>query len=87
MPMPFNLTLAVARLQTDSTDALRKRYPHLEWAWDELDELRAFTDEVQEQLETLQKGVLGAVEEYEQSDDLLASGVLINSLKELTNDA
>lgn len=41
MPQPFDIKLAIARLDTESTVYLRDRYPTLGWVWDELDELRA----------------------------------------------
>lgn len=46
MPQPFDITLAIARLDYDRTDHLRQRYPHLAWVWDELDDLRARADEM-----------------------------------------
>lgn len=45
MPQPFDIKLAIARLDTESTVYLRDRYPTLGWVWDELDELRAMADD------------------------------------------
>jgi hypothetical protein len=41
----FDARPAIARLQTDSTSMLRQMYPNLDWAWDELDELREGKDD------------------------------------------
>lgn len=38
--MPFDLKLAIAEMQTDTTDAYRERYPELVKVWNELDDLR-----------------------------------------------
>jgi len=46
MPMPrngFDILAARARMTTDSTIPHRKRWPSMEWLWDELDDLRANT--------------------------------------------
>ena len=48
MPMPrngFDSLAAVARLNTDNTMHHRKRWPSLDWVWDELDDLRRWQDE------------------------------------------
>lgn len=84
MPAPYDPKLAIARLQTDSTDALRARYPHLNWVWDQLDDLRDTMDGIQFRLDDLREGVEGAVEEYESEQSI---DDLITSLKELTDDA
>lgn len=86
MPAPYDPKLAIARLQTDSTDALRARHPHLNWVWDELDELRETADDIQQSLDELREGVEGAVEKYEEADEPDVKNLIAN-LKELTNDA
>ena len=48
MQMPrngFDSLAAVARLNTDNTSHHRKRWPSLDWVWDELDDLRRWQDE------------------------------------------
>ena len=48
MPMPrngFDSLAAVARLNDDNTSHHRKRWPSLDWVWDELDDLRRWQDE------------------------------------------
>ena len=48
MHMPrngFDSLAAVARLNTDNTSHHRKRWPSLDWVWDELDDLRRWQDE------------------------------------------
>ena len=48
MQMPhngFDSLAAVARLNTDNTMHHRKRWPSLDWVWDELDMLRRWQDE------------------------------------------
>ena len=48
MQMPrngFDNLAAVARLNTDNTMHHRKRWPSLDWVWDELDDLRRWQDE------------------------------------------
>ena len=48
MQMPrngFDSLAAVARLNDDNTSHHRKRWPTLDWVWDELDELRRCQDE------------------------------------------
>ena len=49
MPKPdnrvrFDPRPAIARMQTDTTDALRDMHPDLTWVWDELDEVRGLVD-------------------------------------------
>jgi len=48
MQMPrngFDSLAAVARLNTNDTSHHRKRWPSLDWVWDELDDLRRWQDE------------------------------------------
>ena len=48
MQMPhngFDSLAAVARLNTDDTSHHRKRWPSLDWVWDELDDLRRWQGE------------------------------------------
>ena len=48
MQMPrngFDSLAALARLNTDNTMHHRKRWPSLDWVWDELDDLRRWQDE------------------------------------------
>jgi len=48
MPMPrngFDSLAALARLNYDDTSHHRKRWPSLDWVWDELDDLRRWQDE------------------------------------------
>lgn len=81
MPAPYDPKLAIARLQTDSTDALRARYPHLCWVWDELDELRDTVDNAADFVTSVETVVL----EYENADEPDVE-TLITSLKELIDD-
>lgn len=84
MPAPYDPKLAIARLQTDSTDALRARYPHLCWVWDELDELRDAVDNAYTVMADFVTSVETVVLKYE--DEPYAE-TLITSLKELIDDA
>lgn len=86
MPAPYDPKLAIARLQTDSTDALRARYPHLCWVWDELDELRDTVDNTDTVLADFVTSVENAVLKYEDTDEPDAE-TLIANLKELIDDA
>ena len=48
MQMPhngFDSLAALARLNYDDTSHHRKRWPSLDWVWDELDDLRRWQDE------------------------------------------
>ena len=45
-PAPFDFAAALIDYQTDTTDALREKYPKLHRVWDELDELRGAPDSV-----------------------------------------
>ena len=48
MQMPrngFDSLAAAARMNDDNTSHHRKRWPSLDWAWDELDDLRRWQDE------------------------------------------
>ena len=74
MPMPKprpkpDLRPTIARLQYDSTDALRDMHPDLRWVWDELDELRNETDTRTDRLNGLLDAVVNRLTAALELDD------------------
>lgn len=96
MPEPFDIDLAVARLDKDSTKNLRDKYPRLTFVWDELDDLRADADD-DEELTALEKKYdnlvekLGEVKELADSiaemENLEPIKTLVEQIGELYDDA
>jgi len=83
MPMPrngFDSLAAVARLNTDNTMHHRKRWPSLDWVWDELDDLRRWQDEAidpddHDALETERNALSDALSEVTEQRDALSEAV------------
>jgi len=61
-------TLAIARMQDDSTAALRTLYPDLIWVWDELDMLREDYANTCEDLEHVTRRIVELESELDQLD-------------------
>ena len=83
MQMPrngFDSLAAVARLNTDNTMHHRKRWPSLDWVWDELDMLRecwvtAIYAEDYDALETERNALSDALSEAAEQRDALSEAV------------
>ena len=83
MHMPhngFDSLAALARLNDDNTSHHRKRWPSLDWVWDELDMLRRWQDEAvgpddHDALETERNALSDALSEVTEQRDALSEAV------------
>ena len=83
MPMPrngFDSLATLARLNYDDTSHHRKRWPSLDWVWDELDDLRRWQDEAvdpddHDALETERNALSDALSEAAEQRDALSEAV------------
>ena len=83
MHMPhngFDSLAALARLNDDNTSHHRKRWPSLDWVWDELDMLRRWQDEAvgpddHDALETERNALSDALSEVKEQRDALSEAV------------
>jgi len=83
MPMPrngFDSLAALARLNYDDTSHHRKRWPSLDWVWDELDDLRRWQDEAvdpdyHDALEAERDALSDALSEAAEQRDALSEAV------------
>ena len=88
MQMPsngFDIMAASARMDTYSTFHHRRRWPSMDWVWDEMDDLRADVAEDRAALEAERDGLRDALESALVSltggDTLRAESILTQAVK------